>query len=168
MKHFGAKPGDQPPRREPFSFGVLRGDEIETHHFTALLGKIDAGGLITALRAAEENDGPKAARAYYTTIARAIDNRDGIPAGWQAEPVAKAPDDNRADVFRVPFGAHKGELMPMADAEEYVKSEVHSSRRRWLHLMEVDPDAVVDFKDLNDIFEWIIQESSGKASAASS
>ena len=58
--------------------------------------------------------------------------------------------------------------MPMEEAPEYLKSEVHSSRRRWLYLMEEDEDAIVDFEDLNKIFEWIIAEASGKASAVSS
>lgn len=172
VKHFGAKAGDAPPRKVPFTFGVLRGDEIDTHSFTALLSKIDAGGLITALQAIEQDDGPKAARAYYRTIARVIDNRDGIPAGWKPEPLQQPAGegviDNRPPSFRVPFGAQKGEIRPMSEADEYLKSEVHSSRRRWLYLMEDDDDALVDFNDLNELFEWIISEASGKASAASS
>jgi hypothetical protein len=168
MKHFGAKKGDAPLRSVPFTFGVLRGDEIDVYNFTALLGKVDAGGLITALRAAESDDGGKAASAYYRTISRVIDNRDGIPYGWKPEALEKASDDDRPDVFRVPYGPHKGELMPMEEAPEYLKSEVHSSRRRWLYLMEEDEDAIVDFEDLNKIFEWIIAEASGKASAVSS
>ena len=170
MMHFGAKQGDAPLRRESFTFGVLRGDEIVTHQFTALLGKIDAGGLITALRAVEADDGAKAASAYYRTIARVIDNSDGIPYGWKPEALPKAPGviDNRPDSFRVPYGAAKGEIWAMDKAEDYLASEVHSSRRRWLHLMEDDEDAIVDFEDLNKIFEWIIKGASGKASAASS
>lgn len=168
MKHFGAKPGGAQPRRQPFSFGVLRGDEIDTHQFVALLGKLDAGGLITALRAAEESDGAKAASAYYHTIARAIDNRDGLAYNWVPEALPQDDDDTRPPSFRVPFGEKQGQLLPMDEADEYVKSEVHSSRRRWLYLMEKDDDAIVDFDDLNEIFEWLIAEASGKASAASS
>jgi hypothetical protein len=168
MKHFGAKSGDAPPRREPFTFGVLRGDEIETHHFIALLGKIDAGGLITALRAAEQEDGGKALSAYFRTIARVLDNRDGIPAEWAPEVRDKPEGDERPDVFRVPYGDRRGELVPVSEAPEYLKSEVHSSRRRWIHLLEKDDDAIVSLEDLTAIFEWVIAEASGKASAASS
>lgn len=169
-KHFGAKKGDAPLRREPFTFGVLRDDEVVTHTFTALLGKVDAGGLLGALRAVEQNDGAKAAAAYYKTIARVIDNADGIPHGWKPEALPKTDGviDNRPPSFRVPYGQAKGEIWPMDRAQEYLESEVHSSRRRWLYLMEEDDDAIVDFEDLNKIFEWIIAEASGKASAASS
>lgn len=169
MKHFGAKEGEASPfRRTPFTFGFHRNGEVATEQFTALIGKVDAGGLMSALRSVEERDDVGAATALYRVISRVLDNSDGIPSRWEPEAVRQEEGDNRPPVFRSPYGVTKGDLIPMSEAGEYLNSEVHSSRRRWLHLMERDEDAIVDFEDINKIFEWIIQESSGKASAASS
>jgi hypothetical protein len=141
---------------------------VKVHEFWAVLGNLHAGGLIAALMAAERKDAGKAAEAYYRTISKMVDNNDGIPANWEPVPLPQEEGDERPEVFRIPWGADKGSLVPMVNAEAYIASEVHSSRRRWLHLMEVDDDAIVEFSDLTELFEWLIAQSSEKASAASS
>ena len=169
MMHFGATENDTTPiRKEQFSFGVRRADGVETHTFTALLGKLDAGGLIAALIAVENDDGGKAATAYYRTIAKLVDNSDGIPARWEPKALRQEEGDERPQMFRVPWGRDKGQLMKLDDASSYLEGEVHSSRRRWLHLMEQDDDAIVEFEDLSKIFEWLVKQSSGNHSAVSS
>lgn len=167
-KRFGAKhPDDQGDvRREKFEFGVRTPDGIKVHEFWAVLGNLHAGGLIAALMAAERKDAGKAAEAYYRTISKMIDNSDGIPANWEPWPLPQEDDDEREPVFRIPWGPDKGSLVPMVNADKYLDSEVHSSRRRWLHLMESDDDAIVEFSDLTELFEWLIAQSTEKASAA--
>lgn len=169
-KRFGVKDNEAQGvvRREKFEFGVLTPEGVRVEEFYAVLGNLHAGGLIAALMAAERKDAGKAAEAYYRTIAKMVDNNDGIPAGWTPEPLAQAEGDERAPMFRVPWGDDKGALVPMKDADAYLESEVHSSRRRWLYLMEQDDDAVVEFSDLSEVFEWLIAQSTEKASAASS
>lgn len=169
-KRFGAKDGDVQGdiRREKFEFGVRTPDGIEVHEFYAVLGNLHAGGLIAALMAAERKDAGKAAEAYYRTISKMVDNSDGVPANWEPSALPQADGDERDPAFRVPWGPNKGALVPMKDADAYLDSEVHSSRRRWLHLMEVHDDAIVEFSDLTELFEWLIAQSTEKASAASS
>lgn len=169
-KRFGAKDNatDLPVRREKFEFGVRTAAGVVVHEFYAVLGNLHAGGLIAAMSAAHRNDGAAAAEAYYRTIAKMIDNYDGIPAGWEPTPLPQAEGDERGTVFRIPWGSDKGTLVPMENADAYLSSEVHSSRRRWLHLMEQDDDAVVEFSDLSELFEWLVAQSTGKASGASS
>lgn len=169
-KRFGAKDSDVPAilRRERFEFGVRTPDGVKVHEFWAVLGTLHAGGLIAALMAAERKDAGKAAEAYYRTIAKMIDNTDGIPANWDPVPLPQEEGDERPQVFRVPWGVDKGSLVPMENADAYVDGEVHSSRRRWLELMERDDDAIVEFSDLSELFEWLVAQSTEKASAASS
>lgn len=169
-KRFGAKDNDAGAvvRREKFEFGVRTVEGVTVHEFWAVMGNLHAGGLIGALIAAQKNDAGKAAEAYYRTIAKMVDNNDGIPANWEPSALPQSDGDERGPVFRVPWGADKGALVPMENAGAYLKSEVHSSRRRWLHLMEVDDDAIVEFKDLSELFEWLIAQTAEKASAASS
>jgi hypothetical protein len=169
-KRFGVKDNEAEGlmRREKFEFGVRTPDGVKVHEFWAVLGNLHAGGLISALIAAERKDAGKAAEAYYRTISKMVDNNDGIPANWGPEPLPQEEGDERPQVVRIPWGSDKGSLVPMENAEAYIASEVHSSRRRWLHLMEVDDDAIVEFSDLSELFEWLIAQSSEKASAASS
>lgn len=169
-KRFGAKDNETEgiARREPFEFGVSTSSGVVVHTFMAVLGKLHAGGLIAALLAAQRQDVTAAAEAYYRTIAKMIDNNDGIPSGWEPSPLPQDPNDDRPASFRVPWGAQKGEILPMTKAAEYLDAEVHSSRRRWFDLMEHDDEAVVEFDDLTELFEWLIAQSTEKASAASS
>lgn len=169
-KRFGAKDSamDVPARREKFEFGVRTANGVVVHEFYAVLGNLHAGGLIAAMSAAHRNDGAAAAEAYYRTIAKMIDNYDGLPAGWEPSALQQEEGDERPPSFRVPWGPDKGKIRAMADADTYVNSEVHSSRRRWLHLMEMDDDAIVEFSDLSELFEWLVAQSTGKASGASS
>lgn len=169
-KRFGAQDNaqDMPVRRVKFEFGVKTPNGVKPHDFWAVLGNLHAGGLIAALIAAGRNDSGAAAEAYYRTIAKMIDNNDGIPANWEPFALKQEEGDERPPSFRVPWGPNKGELLPMASAADYLGTEVHSSRRRWFYLMERDDDAVVEFEHLTALFEWLIAESTGKASAASS
>lgn len=169
-KRFGAKDNqtELPPRREQFEFGVQTSSGVVVHTFWAVLGKLHAGGLIAALLAAQRQDVTAAAEAYYRTIAKMIDNNDGIPSGWEPEALSQSEGDERPASFRVPWGLHKGELLPMTEAATYLAEEAHSSRRRWFDLMEHDDEAIVEFDDLTELFEWLIAQSTEKASAASS
>lgn len=169
--HFGAKEADDPTTGtwvEPFTFGVHRSSGYAALEFNARMGKLHSGGLIGALMAAERNDASNAAQAYYMTIAKMVDDRDGIPAAWEPVPLPQSPGDQRPPSFRVPWGDRQGELRPMEEAADYLENTPHSSRRRWLHLMEKDQDAVVQFDELSKLFEWMVGQTSGNRSAASS
>lgn len=169
-KRFGVKDNDIEGvvRREKFEFGVRTATGVKVHEFYAVLGNLHAGGLIAAMVAANRKDTAGAAEAYYRTIAKMVDNSDGIPANWEPTPISQQKDDERGPVFRVPWGVDKGSLVPMENADAYLDSEVHSSRRRWLDLMERDNDAIVEFSDLMALFEWLIAQSTEKVSAVSS
>lgn len=177
MKSFGRKNNVQPVRRVPFEFYVQRGGEPERHEFQAVLA-LDAASLThTLAEAAIES--PNVLAAYMKTVRKMIDNTDGIPAKWEPVPVRGAVEpvdlgggmidetQVRPPSFRVPYGPGKGNLLPMTEASRYLKEEQHSSRRRWLDLLD-DDDVTIDFKDVSALFEYLVAEASGNRSGASS
>lgn len=171
MPNFGAKNSDDPGQgtwTEEFTFGVMRASGVELLKFNARLGKIPTGGLLSAMTAAERGDTAAAAKAYWLSIAKMIDDRDGIPARWTAVPLPRQEGDERPEVFRVPWGDNAGDLVPMDKADEYLRTMPHSSRRRWLSLLEDDEDAMVEMPHLQELFEWMVAQSTGNRSAASS
>lgn len=171
MQHFGAKPDQDPTEgtwTEKFNFGIATSQGTKVLEFNARLGKLPAGGLLSALLAAERGDETKAVKAYALSISKMIDDRDGLAARWQAEPLDQREGDERPPSFRVPWGEDKGKIRPMDEESEYVRSVAHSSRRRWLSMLEDDEDAMIDFGDLQGLFEWMVAQSTGNRSAASS
>jgi hypothetical protein len=168
---FGAKEHDDPTAGtwvEEFEFCVQGATGVRTLKFNARLGKIPTGGLLSAMTAAERGDAAGAAKAYQLSIAKMVDDRDGLPARWTPVPLPRQEGDDRPEVFRVPWGDAQGELRPMSESDKYLRETPHSSRRRWLSLLEDDEDAMVEFGDLQALFEWMVSTSTGNRSAASS
>lgn len=112
----------------------------------------------------DEGFDPKALAQIDRLVRRALVNHDGTPERWKANVVS--PDDGEA-WFTDPNGDHTpAEMLPL-----YVEFSAGSSRRRWVHLMDVDDEVTVDFKQVTDLMQdlmTIAGKDRGKNSEASS
>lgn len=156
---FGAKPR-KPTERIEFDLIVQRDGEPETHTFGAR-PVADIGGL-SYLMLESDRAPQKAIGTMMTVIARMLDNRDGTPSKWSptALPAPSAEDqagdgtygERPAQKFRAPDGS----LQPAAKADEYLKFENGSSRRRWIELLRDDDGVTVEADDLEEVLEYLL------------
>lgn len=155
MKRFGA--GKQGRVITPIQFGltVLRDGEEEEHVFTAI-PNLPAQNIVQAV-AARNGDGTQVLNPMVSCIRKMLSNRDGTPTTWKLE-LVDAKKEGQEPKFRGP----DGKLHVLAKAESFLARESGSSKRRWDALMIDDEDAIVDMKDLTDIFEYLVGEASGR------
>ncbi len=196
MKSFGPKKRQKPVDLVPFEFTVMRDDEPEVHQFTAR-AVTDTAALAFTLGATQKHP-ERALTGMLRLIGKMLDNKDGTPAGWtpkilplpgererasdqmadalaateidMAEPELDALDlerDDDGETIRK-FRGPDGKLYPMAEAEQFLKPEAGSSRRRWRALMEDDEDVVVDGDALSKLFEWLVGLAAGRPTLPSS
>lgn len=153
MPSFGPK-GKQtkPARREPFDFTVMRDEDPETHNFLAL-AITDLPGLAAAFTNVDKHP-DRAIGGLFRVISRMLDNKDGVPAQWRAEPLPEKDDAGPDDPIN--FRAPDGSILPMEQAAQFEAVEAGSSRRRWLHLMEDDDSVYVEKEDLLALFRWLV------------
>jgi hypothetical protein len=59
------------------------------------------------------------------------------------------------------FTAPDGSEALAADLPKYTAHEAGSSRRRWIELIESD-DAVIDFEQIMQVFEWLAEEAADR------
>jgi hypothetical protein len=187
MQNFGKGARRRGPvRREPFTFTFLRDETPEVHTFQArAVG--DVVSLATVLSAAQNN--PEAAMpSMLRLIAKMLDNKDGTPYGWKAEAL---PLPERAEQPEQQWNTTGGMLVEVVDQDDEEPQErkfrgpdggLHtydkldqfeafdagSSRRRWQHLMDVDDDVEVEYRDLTELFEWLVGLAAGRPTQASS
>lgn len=164
--------------RESVTFGFMRDDEYDTIELQAVLS-LDAAGMRRTLLAATRGSAD-VLDALFASVAKSLDNTDGVPSGWAPKPMYKtvggattsdrelaAPDSEAS--FRVPFGEHKGEIWPLSKADEFLNvEEVGSSRARWNYLITEDESATVDAKDVTELFEKITAATAKRPTVASS
>lgn len=164
--------------RESVTFGFMRDDEYEEIALQAVLS-LDAAGMRRTLLAARK-ESSEVLEALFASVAKSLDNTDGVPSGWAPKPMYKtiggastsdpelaAPDSEPG--FRVPHGEHKGEIWPLTKAAEFLNVEqVGSSRARWNYLIVEDESAVVDAKDVTELFEKITAATANRPTVASS
>lgn len=162
--------------REPVEFGYMRDDEFETIKLQAVLA-LDAAGMRRTLLASQR-ESADVLDALFSTVAKMLDNTDGVPAGWRpvilrraqggatTEDAELAVDEEQS--FRVPFGDDKGKIKPVSELAQYLDPEMGSSRARWNHLINVDEGAVVDAADVTRLFEQLVGAAAKRPTGASS
>lgn len=136
MKEYVPKTRGTPPPEVPFAVIFIRDGVEERHEFVAhpTMGWQDVRGLIPLMGGNADNQAlsQAAIRVVDRLIGRSLDNRDGTPEKWTATVVD--------GYFTAPNGDHTpAELLP-----GFESFDAGSSRRRWVHLMEVDDDITVE------------------------
>lgn len=157
MKHFGPQGAPPPIRREPFEFTVLRDEVPETHGFQARI-TADVTGLAKVFEAMK-GDGSDAIPQIMRMIARALDNKDGVPARWRLEPLADPVPDawdsgETNSSAQARFKGPDGTIYPWEESKRFTAFEAGSSRRRWLALAD-DDEIAARAEDLVDLFAWV-------------
>lgn len=165
------------PRVE-VKFGYMRDDEQEWFVGQAALA-LDAAGMRRTLLAAEK-ESANVLDALFSTVAKMMDNTDGVPDGWKPkvlrraiggavteDPELAANTDEEVS-FRVPFGEHKGQIWPMSRVGEFMDPANWSTRARWNYLINVDEGAVVDAEDVTKFFEQLVGAAAKRPTGASS
>ncbi len=87
----------------------------------------------------------------------------GSTSHWPGEVGTLAVDSDEDDVeeelppvFRAPCGPEKGELLPFERAEEFLRHEAGSSRRRWREVLLDDDEVSVKQEAITELFEWLM------------
>lgn len=164
MTSFGPKDRQAVPAiLEPFDFTVLRDDEPETHEFQAR--KVtDIASLMVTLTASDKHP-ERAMGGLMRLIAKMLYNKDGVPAGWEPNPL-EAPEGADDDAgmqpkFRDPL---TGELIDYSpeNIARFTAFQAGSSRRRWRYLMEEDDEVIVQQDDLMNLFRWLVGLAAGR------
>jgi len=150
VKRFGAGKQARPVEPVQFALVVLRDGEEEEHVFSAI-PQLPAQDIVQAMRARSQ-DGTQVLGPMMNTIRKMLSNRDGVPSTWSLVVVPPKKGSTQEPKFRGP----DGKLYPLSRAEEFEAVSAGSSKRRWDHLMQDDEDAIVDMKDLTDIFEYLV------------
>lgn len=161
-----ADPGEPAPQHE-FALIFKRDGVRERHEFTAE-PQYDWKNLRSLMYLMEsrrdEGFDPKALAQIDRLVRRALVNHDGTPERWRAKVVS--PDDGEP-WFTDPNGDHTpAEMLPL-----YEEFSAGSSRRRWAHLMDVDDEVTVDFKQVTDLMQDLMAiagKDRGKSSESSS
>lgn len=160
MKTFGSTTL-KPVAREEFTLNYIVDEEPQAQVF-GLTPRM-SGGDIAAIAHAAKHDPESQATMLIDLIGKLVDNRDGdVKAKWEYQPIKQKAGDDRPPVFRGP----DGELYPVAESGEWLPLWADpanwTSRRRWLHLMKEDDEAIVQTDDLVGIAEWAIGLASGR------
>jgi hypothetical protein len=150
VKRFGAGKQARPVEPVQFALVVLRDGEEEEHIFTAI-PRLPAQDIVQAIRIRSQG-GTQVLGPMMNTIRKMLSNRDGVPSTWSLVVLPQKKGAAQEPKFRGP----DGKLYPLSKAEEFEAVSAGSSRRRWDHLMKDDEDAIVDMKDLADIFEYLV------------
>lgn len=153
MKSFGQN--RERVERVPFELNYLDVDEEPQVASFQAVPRLSGGDIAGVMHALEHKPEQSISR-LIRLLSKAMDNKDGlVKASWSPEEV------DGGGKFRGP----DGELYEMGDKEALARFEDKSSwtsRRRWNHLLLEDDEAVVEFKDLQEIAEWLIGETTDR------
>lgn len=149
--------------RIPFAFSYFRDDQVETQQFNLLDKKMDMGSATRMMRLQGDDTG-RVVPDIIAIIAKHLDDKDGTPAAWKPIQVPAKKDD--PDVIR--FRGPDGKLYPMEKAPVFLDLARGSSRKRWLHLMNVDEDAAVEDTSLVKLVEFVTEVAAKHPTHASS
>ena len=139
--------------RVPVKFSYLRDEDVETQTFQVLDKDLDIGTANLVLAQGKNEDTSEALPALVGLITKYMDNKDGTPVRWApVELAAKKNEDPPVKRFRGP----DGKLHEWSKAEDFLKSEKGSSRRRWLLLVE-DDEVSVDVEALLKLMEFVVE-----------
>lgn len=139
--------------RIPFELAYFRDEAIETQRFQLLDRPIDIGAA-NRLLAHTTGDDSQSLAALINLITKYMDDKDGTGARWAPlELPSKKSEDPPVKRFRGP----DGKIHAWEKAEDFLKHEAGSSRRRWIHLMLVDDDASVEEGALVKLLEFLVE-----------
>jgi hypothetical protein len=144
----------QPAARESFTFPFMRDEELEEHTFRARVS-LDLPTLISAIGEADRHP-ERAVSGLLRIVVKMLDNKDGVPAQWEPEPLPLPDPLPEGHDGEVRFRGPDGELYLLEEAAKFTAFEAGSSRRRWLHLIEEDDEIEVHRDDLMDLYKWLI------------
>lgn len=170
MKVFGNKSTAKPPAREDFELKYIDGDdEVQSFH-GKLAVRSDGAELSTLFTLVTKGD-PAIVGTMTRMLAKQMDNKDGlVKASWKIEYLPKPVDLDEDELaewephYRGPDGA----VYPASDAATLAKWEDQANwttKRRWLHLMTENDDALVDLNDLMEVAEYVIELATGRPTA---
>jgi hypothetical protein len=159
-------PGE-PAAQHEFALIFKRDGVRERHEFLAE-PQYDWKNLRSLLYLMDSRRGdqfdPRAFTQIDRLVRRALVNTDGTPEKWKAKVVS---NDGEEPWFTDPNGDHApAEMLPVYEAFGQ-----GSSRRRWAYLMDEDDEVTVDFKQVIDLMQDLMEvagKDRGKNSAASS
>jgi hypothetical protein len=160
MKSFGSHT-PKPPVREPFQLKYLSEDG-EPRVFDGQVAAVANGAALTSVMHSLRTDNDDAVDRIMNLLLRQMDDKDGlVSVKWQPIELAKPVDldDDELAEFEPSYRGPDGEIYPFSDAEKldsWKDPSRWSTRRRWLHLMREDDDAVIDVDDLIKVLEWAI------------
>lgn len=136
----------------------IRDGVEERHEFTAhpTMGWQDVRGLMPLMGGeGDQTLSQGAIRVVDRLIGRSLDNTDGTPEKWKPRVV-----DGH---FTAPNGDHTPvELLPGFEA-----FEAGSSRRRWVHLMEVDDDVTVEPMQIVELMADLVEVAANRPTTRS-
>lgn len=139
--------------RVPCQFAYLRDETVEVQDFNILDKDLDIGAANLILAQTKTGDDGEALAALVKLITKFMDDKDGTGARWQpVELPAKKGETPPVKRFRGP----DGKPYPWAKAEDFLKPEAGSSRRRWIALAE-DDEASVELPDLLKLLEFVVE-----------
>lgn len=156
---------------EPYEFGLefYRDDEPEIHMFKAY-PVLDAGSLNLTMGAGSQPE--KVIEGMVRSVRKMLADDDGTPANWtlaRYEAALEEHDDGSdeyaAEVDSAPVldedapplcRGINGEPIEWEQAQKLMLPEAGSSRRRFVHLMDVDDDLVLEAEQLRTVYQKLI------------
>ena len=126
-----------------------RDGDREEHTFRAR-PRMSYKRMADIVRARKSGDGVDALAVFERMIRPALLDTDGVPAKWKPE-----VEDG---VFVDPDGKER----PVADLADVTAFDAGSSRRRWIHLLDVDDEVEVELDDITDFYEALIEAASDR------
>lgn len=160
MKTFGTHKS-APPVREPFELQYLSEDG-EPRTFAGQVAAKSNGLQLTAIAHMIRTEDEGALDRIMTMLLKQMDDKDGlIGVKWEATPLPKPVDLDEDELaeWEPSYRGPDGVIYPFSDKKQLSRwedQETWSTRRRWLHLMHEDDDAVIKVEDLMAVLEWAI------------
>lgn len=170
MKVFGTKSTARPPIREDFTLKYMDGDDDVQSFVGKLAVRSDGAELSTLFTLVTKGD-PAIVGTMTRMLAKQMDNKDGVvKSSWKFEQLAKPSDldDDELAEWEPHYRGPDGTIYPVSDTATMAKWEDQSSwttKRRWLHLMTENDDAIVDLNDLMEVAEYVIELATGRPTA---
>lgn len=160
MKTFGTHKS-APPVREPFELQYLSEDG-DPRTFTGQVAAKSNGLQLTAIAHSIRTEDEGALDRIMNMLLKQMDDKDNL-VGVKWEPIELDKptdlDEDELAEYEPAYRGPDGEIYPFSDEEQMAFWKDHgnwSTRRRWLHLMREDDDAVIKVEDLMAVLEWAI------------
>lgn len=159
LKEYAPKTRGEPPPEVPFAMVFIRDGVEERHEFVAhpTMGWQDVRGLIPLMggKASDDALSQAAVRVVDRLIGRSLDNTDGTPEKW------------RPKVVDGHFTAPNGDHTPVEVLSGFESFDAGSSRRRWVHLMEVDDDITVEPDQIVELMADLLEAAANRPTTRS-